>query len=194
MPRRKGHATRLQSHLERHNGGHLESSESKDGAIMRVLKSWHRVLILLCLDSVLGFAQVKVNGLTADCFADKFFRPSGVDVYVFDSEKVAAMLQLVKQLQTPGNLNDRSLSGLYFARYTQLGRLLQTTPALAKTKSTRTGSFTAEVPSVAGLLIVGYQAREDIPDYWASTQIKVGNRGLVSVTLSFDPEAACMKK
>jgi hypothetical protein len=138
----------------------------------------HALILAVCACAVCAAApaRVVVTGATSDCLAGRVYRTAGVEVVILPkSSKLTTLIEDVL----------KSTDETALDCFNKLMKFVKGTKALARTKSDRSGSFTAEVSPVDRLVVFGYMETEDNPMYWMHADVDISHRSQVSVLLDY---------
>jgi hypothetical protein len=128
-----------------------------------------------------GAQSVVVSGNVKDCFtAGQEYAVNAFPVKAFDPASNGKLLGLLRSLDTLTFFSGPPASrARWNSEYDQLTSLFTTATALALDSTSSTGNYSMTVPSMDSVLILGFEQREDMPEYYQYHM--VGGRSNVSV-------------
>jgi hypothetical protein len=171
----------------------------KDGSVVNTVGYKLRNMKILWLTLALAIsvvpgitAGVSLTGQTIDCLGGSRYSLANIPVYAFNAGKSDKLNDLILAADMPVASDDIEVAKRAWNSSEQLVRFAKTAPRLARTVSKRDGSFTMDLPSFAGDLIVFAWAPSDEGPKFNYAYARVKSKGLASpIIVAFT--AGCSK-
>jgi hypothetical protein len=128
--------------------------------------------------------SVVISGKVTDCFtAGHEYDVQAFPVKAFDPSSNGKLVSLLRSSDTVTFFSESAASRAQAnAEYDQIKSLFTTAKALSVDSTSTAGSYSLTVPSMDSVLVLGFEEREDVPEYYQYHMVS----GRSNVSLPFD--------
>jgi|CZKF01.1.fsa_nt_gi hypothetical protein len=130
---------------------------------------------------------------TLKCDEGKIIHPVHVDVSIFDADNISEIMKVVKNLRSTLDQVNSDPNAIQKAEiiFSQLQKLVATTPSLARLRNLPTPEYRFQIPLVKRIVVFAFEKSEFDSFAYAMKELDISSKNTNNATLNFSSEVEC---